>query len=256
MTKLLTTTTALVLATGIAFAQESTTTDPATDPTAGTAAGSMGSGLSMGMADLSSLPEACRTGAGGMMGGSLSGTTTGASDSAGSATTTDSTAGTTTSDSTTTSDGTSTDTTSSADASPDSTDPAASTDGTGTETATSETTTIEGTGTEGATTDGTAAEGTVGTATDSGTMMAGGMGSAMMTMHSQMMAVQGITDSDLAFACAMIPHHQGAIDMARAMEAQLQDEELQSMAETMISTHQSEIDTLTTWVEEHGASGQ
>lgn len=217
MTQLLITTTALVLATGMAFAQsgDGTTT--------------MGSGgLSMGMADLSNLPEACRTGAMGMMGGSLS-ATTGASDTA--------TPGT---------DLTPSDTTTTADAAPDSTDPAASTDGTGIETATAPTATVEG----------TASDGTVATAGDSGALITGTMGPAMMTMHSKMVAVHVIPDSDLAFACAMIPHHQGAIDMARAMQIQLEDEELRSMAETMITTHQSEIDRLTAWVADHGAAGQ
>lgn len=236
MTQLLTTTTALVLATGMAFAQSgdgtTTTTDPAT---------TMGSGgLSMGMADLSNLPEACRTGAMGMMGGSLS-ATTGASDTA---TDTDLDAAPDTA--TPGTDLTPSDTTTTADAAPDSTDPAASTDGTGIETATAPTATVEG----------TASDGTVATAGDSGALITGTMGPAMMTMHSKMVAVHVIPDSDLAFACAMIPHHQGAIDMARAMQIQLEDEELRSMAETMITTHQSEIDRLTAWVADHGAAGQ
>ena len=37
---------------------------------------------------------------------------------------------------------------------------------------------------------------------------------AMMKMHGPMMAAHMVKDSDVAFVCGMIAHHQGAIDMA------------------------------------------
>ena len=38
----------------------------------------------------------------------------------------------------------------------------------------------------------------------------------MMATHGPMMQGMMAEDPDVAFACAMIPHHQGAIQMAEA----------------------------------------
>ena len=58
---------------------------------------------------------------------------------------------------------------------------------------------------------------------DSGGMMAGGGDAAhtdlmdgMGQMNADMMAGATATDIDVAFVCSMIPHHRGAIDMAKA----------------------------------------
>lgn len=80
-----------------------------------------------------------------------------------------------------------------------------------------------------------------------------GYGKAMETMHGPMMTAMMIPDADLAFACGMIPHHQGAIDMAKTVQASGKDEEIKQMAQKMIDAQTKEIEELTTWIEAHAA---
>lgn len=48
-------------------------------------------------------------------------------------------------------------------------------------------------------------------------------------------------DADADFVAAMIPHHQGAIDMARAELRHGQNEQLRRLAQEIIVTQQQEI---------------
>lgn len=80
-----------------------------------------------------------------------------------------------------------------------------------------------------------------------------GYGRAMDAMHGPMMTAMMIPDPDLAFACGMIPHHQGAIDMAKTVQASGKDEEIKAMAQKMIDAQTKEIEELTTWIEAHAA---
>jgi Domain of unknown function (DUF305) len=63
---------------------------------------------------------------------------------------------------------------------------------------------------------------------------------AMMTMHIGM-AVQPTGDVDTDFVAMMIPHHQGAIDMARAELRYGHNEKLARIAQEIIVTQQQEI---------------
>jgi len=63
---------------------------------------------------------------------------------------------------------------------------------------------------------------------------------AMMTMHIGM-AVQPTGDVDSDFVAMMIPHHQGAIDMARAELRYGHNEKLARIAQEIIVTQQQEI---------------
>lgn len=54
-------------------------------------------------------------------------------------------------------------------------------------------------------------------------------------------------DFDRTFIEMMIPHHQGAIAMARIAKHEAQNEELQNMAEEMIDEQRGEIRTLKRW---------
>lgn len=80
-----------------------------------------------------------------------------------------------------------------------------------------------------------------------------GYGKAMENMHGPMMTAMMIPDPDMAFACGMIPHHQGAIDMAQTVQENGQDQEIKAMAQEMIDAQMKEIEELTTWIEAHAA---
>lgn len=73
----------------------------------------------------------------------------------------------------------------------------------------------------------------------------------MMSMSMDDMAemLQGKTGDafDQAFIEGMIPHHQGAIDMARAAQQSAKHQEIKDMAEDIISAQQREIDMMRGW---------
>lgn len=74
---------------------------------------------------------------------------------------------------------------------------------------------------------------------------------AMKRMDGPMM--QGIQsgDPDVAFVQAMVPHHQGAIDMARAVLQFGKDDEVKVWANQIITTQQSEIAAMQEWLKQH-----
>ncbi|MGJ7457834.1 CopM family metallochaperone [Halomonas sp. MA07-2] len=70
-------------------------------------------------------------------------------------------------------------------------------------------------------------------------------------MHEDMMV--GFTgDADVDFARGMIPHHQGAIDMANIVLEHGEDEEIRQLAEDVIAAQEEEIAFLRDWLETHG----
>jgi uncharacterized protein (DUF305 family) len=71
-----------------------------------------------------------------------------------------------------------------------------------------------------------------------------------MATHKQMMEGMQIEPSDEPdkdFAMMMIPHHQGAIDMARLELKYGKDPELLAMAEKIVGDQQKEIEQLKAW---------
>jgi uncharacterized protein (DUF305 family) len=59
-------------------------------------------------------------------------------------------------------------------------------------------------------------------------------------------------DPDKDFAMMMIPHHQGAIDMAKVELQYGKDQQLRAMAEKIIAAQEAEIAELKKWQQEHG----
>jgi uncharacterized protein (DUF305 family) len=57
---------------------------------------------------------------------------------------------------------------------------------------------------------------------------------------------------DEAFIRAMIPHHEGAIDMARVAKENAKHEEIRIMADEIIEAQQAEIDEMNQWLSEWG----
>jgi uncharacterized protein (DUF305 family) len=59
-------------------------------------------------------------------------------------------------------------------------------------------------------------------------------------------------DADVDFVRNMIPHHQGAIDMAKVQLAHGKDPKLRKMAEKMIADQEKEIAELQGWLKQRG----
>lgn len=75
----------------------------------------------------------------------------------------------------------------------------------------------------------------------------------MAKMQTAMMQGMMARDPDVAWICAMIPHHRGAIDMARAGLRGASDAASRKMAEDTIKMQEEEIAKLEAWVSRHAA---
>lgn len=62
--------------------------------------------------------------------------------------------------------------------------------------------------------------------------------------HESMQDIESADDVDKAFAQAMIPHHQGAIEMAKLAQERGQHDEIQQLADDIIDAQEREIEIL------------
>jgi uncharacterized protein (DUF305 family) len=68
---------------------------------------------------------------------------------------------------------------------------------------------------------------------------------------SKAMAISYTNNTDLDFVRGMIPHHKGAIDMAKVQLAHGKDPALRAMAEKVIADQQKEIAEMQDWLKKN-----
>jgi uncharacterized protein (DUF305 family) len=73
-----------------------------------------------------------------------------------------------------------------------------------------------------------------------------------MSKMDQAMQKDMSGDADVDFASMMIPHHQGASDMAKVLLQHGKDPMLRTMAQKMIEDQGKEIAMLHEWLKKHG----
>ncbi|WP_213878310.1 DUF305 domain-containing protein [Pseudomonas sp. dw_358] len=71
-----------------------------------------------------------------------------------------------------------------------------------------------------------------------------GMGDAM---HKGVMS----KDPDVAFAQGMLPHHQGAVDMAKVELKYGKDPQMRKLAEDIIAAQETEMKQMKAWLQAH-----
>lgn len=88
--------------------------------------------------------------------------------------------------------------------------------------------------------------------------MTGEMGPAAMafmeanTRMHEGMAIEYTGNADLDFIRGMIPHHQGAVDMARIVLDHGTDPEVRKLAEAVIAAQEAEIQWMQDWLAANG----
>jgi len=75
---------------------------------------------------------------------------------------------------------------------------------------------------------------------------------ANAAMH-QSMAIEMTGDVDVDFMRGMIPHHQGAIDMAVIVLKYGKDPEVRKLAEEIVAAQETEIAFMKEWLKKNGA---
>lgn len=73
----------------------------------------------------------------------------------------------------------------------------------------------------------------------------------MNRMHQPMMASITETDPDVAFVKGMIPHHEGAVEMAKTVLKYGKDPEIRKLAEDVIKAQEGEIKMMNDWLAVH-----
>ena len=79
------------------------------------------------------------------------------------------------------------------------------------------------------------------------------MDDAMRVMHRGMHTAPRMGDPDRDFVTLMIPHHQGAIDMAKTQLLYGKDPQMRRLAQEIITDQQSEMALMHLWLQQRAA---
>lgn len=74
---------------------------------------------------------------------------------------------------------------------------------------------------------------------------------ANMRMH-EAMDVELTGDADVDFILSMLPHHQGAVDMARIVLEHGADPEVRKLAQDIVESQEAEIAWMEKWLADNG----
>jgi uncharacterized protein (DUF305 family) len=77
------------------------------------------------------------------------------------------------------------------------------------------------------------------------------MDDAMAVMDAGMRQAPMNGNPDHDFVTMMVPHHQGAVDMAKAVLLSTQDPEIRNLALGIIAEQQVEINVMKAWLQHH-----
>ncbi|PWT83720.1 MAG: DUF305 domain-containing protein [Blastocatellia bacterium] len=70
---------------------------------------------------------------------------------------------------------------------------------------------------------------------------------SMGRMHEAMSSAGPSTDADMDFVALMLPHHQGAIDMAKIELISGKDPQIRRLAQEIVAEQESEIQLMQLW---------
>jgi len=73
----------------------------------------------------------------------------------------------------------------------------------------------------------------------------------MDKMHMAMAAIERSGDADVDFVRLMLPHHEGAIEMAKVELLYGKDSQMRRLAQEIITDQQLEIELMQRWLKAH-----
>ena len=79
---------------------------------------------------------------------------------------------------------------------------------------------------------------------------------AVDKMHAEIASIKPTGDNDADFVRFMLPHHQAALDMAKAELTYGTDPQMRRLAQEIITDQQSEIELMQLWLKRHESSSQ
>ena len=79
---------------------------------------------------------------------------------------------------------------------------------------------------------------------------------AMEKMHTGMASIKPTGDNDADFVRFMLPHHQAALDMAKAELMYGKDPQIRRLAQEIVTDQQSEIELMQLWLKRHESGSQ